>query len=64
MELAALPAHDAALTGDTLTTISLNQEWRAIVVGALEAYWETNQEDTVTIDNLDLLMSFYEDLYD
>lgn len=63
MELASLPAHDAAIAGDTLTTLTLNQEWRAIVVGALEAYWATNQEDTVTIDNLDLLMSFYDDLY-
>ena len=64
MGAAALPAHDAAIVGDTLTTISLNQEWRAIIGGALTAYWETNQEDTITIDNLDLLMSFIEDLYD
>jgi hypothetical protein len=64
MEAAALPAHDAAIAGDTLTTISLNQEWRAIVGGALTQYWATNQEDSITIDNLDLLMSFINDLYD
>lgn len=64
MEGVALPAHDAAIVGDTLTTISLNMEWRAIVAGALNQYWETNKTDATTLDNLDLLMSFFNDLYD
>ena len=64
LSLAALPAHDAAITGDTLTTISLNQEWRAILTGALEQYWNQGESDTISIDNYDLLMAFYNDLYD
>lgn len=64
LEVAALPAHDAVLAGDTLTTIQLNMDWRAIIVGALNQYWATNQEDSTTLDNLDLLMSFFNDIYD
>jgi len=64
LELAPLPAHDAILPGDTLTTIALNMDWRAIIAGALNQYWATNQDDTTTLDNLDLLMSFFNDLYD
>jgi hypothetical protein len=64
MSVAPLPAHDAILAGDTLTTISLNMDWRAIIAGALNQYWATNQDDTTTLDNLDLLMSFFNDLYD
>lgn len=64
MEAAALPAHDAAILGDTLTTISLNQEWRAIITGALEQYWMTTATDDTTLDNQDLLSAFYSDLYD
>jgi hypothetical protein len=64
MSVSPLPAHDALLAGDTLTTIQLNMEWRAIINGALAQYWASNQEDAITIDNLDLLMSFFNDLYD
>lgn len=64
MSVAALPAHDAAISGDTLTTISLNQEWRAIISGALEEYWQTRNTDNLTLDNLDLLSAFMNDLYD
>lgn len=64
MSVAALPSHDGAISGDTLSTISLNQEWRAIITGALEEYWQTRKVDTLTLDNLDLLNAFYIDLYD
>jgi hypothetical protein len=64
MTLAALPAHDAAIAGDTITTLSLNQEWRAMVTGALEEYWQTSKTDDLTADNLDLWNAFYIDLYD
>jgi hypothetical protein len=64
MSVGALPAHDAAIVGDTLTTISLNQEWRAIIAGALEEYWQTRETDATTLDNLDFLSAFMLDLYD
>lgn len=64
MSVAALPGHDAAISGDTLTTISLNQDWRAIIAGALQEYWDTRATDTTTLDNLDLFMTFLNDLYD
>jgi hypothetical protein len=64
LELAPLPAHDAILPGDTLTIIALNMDWRAIIAGALNQYWQTNEVDATTLDNLDKLMVFFNDLYD
>lgn len=64
MSVAALPAHDGAISGDTITTVSLNQAWRSIITGALEEYWQTRLTDNQTLDNLDFLNAFYIDLYD
>jgi hypothetical protein len=61
--LSALPAHDAVLAGDSLTTVSLNFEWRKIISSAIEGYLATSAKDETTLDNQDLLSQFLIDLY-
>jgi hypothetical protein len=62
--LSALPAHDAALTGDTLTSLTLNFEWRKIISSAIEGYLANRGEDETTLDNQDFLSALLIDLYD
>jgi len=57
------PAHNEILAGDTLTTISLNREWRKIIASAIEEHLFHRAKDELTLDNQDLLMELYQDLY-
>lgn len=57
-----LPAHNAALAGDELTTIQLNHEWREIVASALQFYWRYGKS-SLALDNEDMLDDLLEDLY-
>ena len=59
-----LPAHDAILTGDTLTSLSINREWRKLISNAIEAYLSHNKSDELTLDNEDLLSDLFLDFYD
>jgi hypothetical protein len=59
-----LPAHDTVLSGDSLTTVSLNRVWREFIVGAIEAYLANPKKDELTLDNQDLLSQFYNDVQD
>ena len=63
MSASPLPAHDAPVGTGPLTSIVLNQEWRAIITGALESYWATYPDSLTTIDNLDKFNEFLNDLY-
>lgn len=56
------PAHNAVLSGDTLTTLTLNREWRKIISSAIEGYFNPAWDD-LTLDNQDLLSALLEDLY-
>jgi microcystin-dependent protein len=58
-----LPAHNQALAGDTLTVLTLNYEWRKFIAAAIDAYLNQSADDEQTLDNIDLLYEFYEDLY-
>ena len=64
LSLLTLPAHDAALTGDTLKSISMNREWRKFIVGSIESYLANRASDDLTLDNQELLIAFMNDLYD
>jgi hypothetical protein len=57
-----LPAHDDLLTGDTLTSVTVNYRWRGLIVGVLENYLRQDNGDT-SLDNQDLLSAFFEDFY-
>lgn len=57
-----LPAHDAALAGDTLYQIQFNFEWREIVASALQFYFR-HDDTALALDNEDLLNNVLIDLY-
>jgi hypothetical protein len=59
-----LDAHDAVIAGDTLKTITLNSQWRMMLVGAINAYLDTRATDSQTLDNLQKMGEFFLDLYD
>lgn len=58
----SLPAHDEALTDDTLTSIQLNFQWRKIIAAALENYFRHGDEG-LALDNDDLFNNLLNDLY-
>lgn len=62
LNLAPLPPHDEVLSPDTLGTLSLNFEWRKIIVPAILAYYALDDSE-ISLDNYDLLMALLEDLY-
>lgn len=57
-----LPIHNEALSGDELTTIQLNHEWRRIVTSALFYYFKHGTSE-LALDNEDLLDDVLEDIY-
>ena len=59
-----MPFSNEALSGDTLTTISLNYRWRELIVNAMEFYYLDRDESTIELDNQDKLTDFFLDLYD
>lgn len=62
LQILALPDHNEALAGDTLTTISFNYQWREIVASALQFYFN-HDESALGLDNEDLLNNVLNDLY-
>jgi hypothetical protein len=64
LTLLELDAHDAVIAGDTLKTITLNSQWRMMLVGAINAYLDTRATDSQTLDNLQKMGEFFLDLYD
>jgi len=63
LSLLTLPEHDAVLAGDTITTLSINREWRKIIGAAILDYFENGNDDSLTLDNWDLLNALLFDLY-
>ena len=57
-----LPIHNAAIAGDTLTSINFNFKWRKLVASALYYYFQ-HLETTLGLDNEDLLDDLLIDLY-
>jgi hypothetical protein len=57
-----LPVHNEALSGDELTTIQFNHEWRRIVASALSYYFRDFETD-LGLDNEDLFNGVLVDLY-
>jgi len=61
-----LPDHDAILSGDTPTTLTLNYQWRRIIVDAIDRHLEFAFENAVDPDKIDAIMKFralLDDLY-
>jgi hypothetical protein len=54
---------DEALPDDTLTTVTLNYQWRSLIAAALEHYYRWPDGSELSLDNQDKLAQFYEDLY-
>lgn len=59
----AYPAHNDALSGDSLYTLELNYKWRKLIAGLLDKAWRDDLSDT-SLDNQDMLSALIEDLYD
>lgn len=57
-----MPAHNIASAGDSLTTLSLNHEWREIIASALQFYFHQGYTD-LALDNDELLTHVLDDLY-
>lgn len=57
-----LPAHDTATTPDVLTTLTVNKDYRSLIVAALDFYLEANTD--TYIDNEDKVLAMVLDLYD
>jgi len=51
-----LPDHDAPIAGDTLTTLTLNYQWRRIIVDAIDRHLEYAFEDAIDPDKIDAIM--------
>jgi hypothetical protein len=64
LTLLELDAHDAVIAGDTLTTITLNSQWRMMLAGAINSYLANYATDDLTLENQQLLGVFFLDLYD
>jgi hypothetical protein len=62
-EVAFIP-HDELLAGDTLKTITLNAQWRIVLVGAINEFLANDNQDALTLENQQLLGEFFADLYD
>lgn len=58
-----MPAHNAALAGDTLTSLTINYQWRKFIAAAIDAYLNQSADDEQSLDNFDMLYSFYDDFY-
>lgn len=58
-----MPAHNEALAGDTLTVLTINYQWRKIIAAAIDGYLNQSARDEQSLDNIDMLYQFYEDLY-
>jgi hypothetical protein len=57
------PAHNEALTDDTLYSIQLNYKWRKLIAGLLEKAWRDDLS-SISLDNQDFLSALIQDLYD
>lgn len=57
-----MPAHNAALAGDTLTTLALNYQWRRIIAIALQ-FWFTHGDEGLAATNEDYFEALIQDLY-
>ncbi len=57
-----LPAHNAVLAGDSLTTLALNYKWRKIIAIALQ-FWFTHGDTTLAMTNEDYFEGLIQDLY-
>lgn len=65
-ELVPLADHDTLLVGDTLTTVTLNYQWRKFLVSAIDAYLDngfSKLEDPDLIDSLNQARALMEDFY-
>jgi hypothetical protein len=52
----------SASSPDTLLSMTINGEWRKLIVGALENYLQQDNGE-ISLDNQDLLAQIFEELY-
>jgi len=57
------PAHDEAISGDSLISIELNYKWRKLLGGLMAQAWRLDGSET-SLDNDDLLTLLLRDFYD
>jgi hypothetical protein len=61
-----LPDHDEALSGDILTTLNINFEWRRLISDALQSYADSiirNLDDSLVDDFRNQFQALINDLY-
>ena len=63
LSLLTLGPHNELLSGDELTTVQLNRDWRRLVTAALYYYWR-HKTDELSLDNEDMLDDLLADIYD